>query len=99
MWYVYDGESFYIITNYGTKKYRNLLENNKVALAIDDYPRNGNIQGMCVIGSAEILERGDMYRYAQGLIQEKYPNWNEYQPWGEGKVPIIRIKPNGHSSW
>jgi len=99
MWYVYDSKSFYIITNYGTKKYRNLLENKKVSFVIDEYPRNGDIEGICFLGVAEILEKGEKYRHAQSLIQSKYKNWNKYQPWGEGKVPIIRIKPNGYTSW
>jgi len=99
VWYVYDYENFYIITNYDTRKYRNLLENKRVSLTIDDYPRNGEIEGVCVIGSAEILERGKEYRHAQNLIQKKYENWNKYQPWGEGNAPIIKIKPNGISSW
>lgn len=99
VWYVYDGESFYIITNYKTKKYRNLLENKRVSLVIDDYPRKGDIEGVCILGTAEILERGERYRHAQSLIQEKYENWNKYQPWSEGKVPIIRIISYKTTSW
>ena len=59
----------------------------------------GDVRGVCVLGVAEILEKGEEYRYAQRLIQKKYRNWENYQPWGEGKAPIIRIRSKKYSSW
>lgn len=101
MWYVYNRKFFYFITKYCTKKIRNLSENNKVSLVVDKYPREreSDIEGVCICGTAEILERGKEYRDVISLIEEKYPNCKKYHPYDEDKIPIIKIKPNGISNW
>ena len=39
--YVFEDGSFYIATDYETKKYENIMENNRVALAVDVYSSVG----------------------------------------------------------
>jgi PPOX class probable F420-dependent enzyme len=56
--YAVDGDDIIIAVDYGTKKLKNLRENPKVALVVDDYRPN---RGLMVEGDCEILERGKEY--------------------------------------
>ena len=53
--YIFHKGYFYIATDYGTKKYNNLLENPQVALVVDTYKPH---RAVVVEGKAKILERG-----------------------------------------
>jgi len=95
--YVFDGNYFYIAIDYGEKKLKNLKENNKVALVIDDRTKKG-ARGIMVQGTAEILERGDEYKYALKLLFDRFEIYRK-NPWGEGEAPIIKVIPKKKASW
>ncbi|MCL4355136.1 MAG: pyridoxamine 5'-phosphate oxidase family protein [Nitrososphaerota archaeon] len=56
--YALDGEDVVMVTDYGTKKLRNLKENKRVALVVDDYRPNSAVM---IEGECDILERGKEY--------------------------------------
>ena len=84
-----------IATDYGTKKLKILLENNKVSLVVDEV---NPIKGIMIQGTAEIFERGKEYLR---LLKVLYDRLEEYRnnPWKEGESPLIKITPVHISSW
>lgn len=66
--YAFNGESFYIGTDYGARKVRNAAENENVAIAIDEYFEDlSRLMGISIQGKAEILERGCEFEKAREL--------------------------------
>lgn len=86
--YAVDGDDVIIAVDYGTKKLRNLRENSKVALVVDEYHPN---RGLMIEGDCEILERGKEYLR---LLQVLFDRFDYYRknPWGEGESPILKVK-------
>lgn len=93
--YAMDGEDVIIAIDYGTKKLRNLRENNKVALVVDDYRPN---HAVMVEGDCEIFERGKEYL---GLLRILFDRFEYYRknPWKEGESPILKVRPTKAVSW
>jgi len=95
--YVFDGKHFFIAIDYGEKKLKNLKENSKCALVIDDRTRFRG-RGIMIQGMVEILERGEDYRYALKILFDKFEMYRK-NPWGEGESPILKITPLRKASW
>jgi nitroimidazol reductase NimA-like FMN-containing flavoprotein (pyridoxamine 5'-phosphate oxidase superfamily) len=93
--YLFHEGHFYIATDYGTKKFKNVDKNPKVALVVDVYKPN---RAVAVEGEAEILSRGEEFRQISKLFYRKF-DWARKDPWEEGETPIFKIKPLGKASW
>jgi uncharacterized protein len=55
--YIFEHDSFFIATDYETRKYKNIKDNKTTALVVDIYSSVGN-SAVCVQGTDEIIERG-----------------------------------------
>ena len=93
--YALDGESVVVAVDYGTKKLRNLRENRKVALVVDDYRPN---HAVMVEGDCEVLERGKEYLRLLRLLFDRFEYYRK-NPWGEGESPILKVSPAKAVSW
>jgi nitroimidazol reductase NimA-like FMN-containing flavoprotein (pyridoxamine 5'-phosphate oxidase superfamily) len=94
--YIYRSGGLWVATDYETRKYRNLLRNNRVALVVDaGYDSN---RGILVQGRARIYERGREFRKAYAAFYKKF-NWVRATPWKEEEVPIIKIIPIRKACW
>lgn len=93
--YMFINDHFYLATDYDTKKYRNLLKNRNVALAIDVYQPN---KAVVVEGEAEIIEQGKEFREVYDKFYRKFA-WARATPWKEREAPFIKIKPLRKVSW
>jgi nitroimidazol reductase NimA-like FMN-containing flavoprotein (pyridoxamine 5'-phosphate oxidase superfamily) len=93
--YLYHNGKLLVATDYGTKKYRNLLRNDRVALVVDVYRPN---RGVLVQGEGKIVEAGPEFREAYALFYKKF-SWVRADPWKEGEAPFVRIEPTGKVSW
>jgi nitroimidazol reductase NimA-like FMN-containing flavoprotein (pyridoxamine 5'-phosphate oxidase superfamily) len=95
--YIFKESSFYIFSDYETKKIKNIRMNPNVALIIDVYhaPKN---RAILIIGKANIIERGDEYREIYNMFYKKF-GWVRADPWKEGEAPLIKIVPNKKISW
>jgi nitroimidazol reductase NimA-like FMN-containing flavoprotein (pyridoxamine 5'-phosphate oxidase superfamily) len=93
--YAMDGDNVVIAVDYGTKKLKNLRENNKVALVVDVYRPN---QGMMIEGECEIFERGEEYLRLLRILFDRFVYYRK-NPWGEGESPILKIKPTKVVAW
>jgi nitroimidazol reductase NimA-like FMN-containing flavoprotein (pyridoxamine 5'-phosphate oxidase superfamily) len=93
--YLYQDGIFWVAVDYDTKKYRNLLANDRVALVVDVLNPN---RGLLIQGRAEIVERGPEFRRAYVLFHKRF-SWVRADPWKEGEAPFVKIVPFRKSSW
>jgi nitroimidazol reductase NimA-like FMN-containing flavoprotein (pyridoxamine 5'-phosphate oxidase superfamily) len=93
--YALDGENIVIAVDYKTKKLKNLRENKKAALLVDEYRPN---RGLMVEGDCEVLERGKEYLRLLQILFDKFEYYRR-NPWTEGESPILQIKPTKAVMW
>jgi len=93
--YALDGENIVIAIDYKTKKLKNLRENSRVALVVDEYRPN---RGLLVEGECEIFERGKEYLRLLQILFDRFVYYRR-NPWGEGESPILKIKPTRSVMW
>jgi uncharacterized protein len=90
--YVFDGPAFYITSEPGAKKLKNMAENNRVAIIIDvAKPR----RAIMVQGKATLFERGEEFERIMELV---YKQWGGKR-WNEGEQVAVRIDPTRKASW
>ncbi len=96
--YAVDGGDVVIAVDYGTKKLKNLRDNPRVALVVDEYdPGRGNA-GLMLEGDCEILERGKDYLRLLWVLFDRFDFYRN-NPWGEGESPILKVKPTKAVLW
>ncbi len=93
--YIFLNSNMYISTDYGTKKYRNLIENGEVAAVVDDVKPQ---RGVMIQGRAKIIESGDKWKSLYAEFYRKF-EWARREPWNEGEAPFVEIKIKKVSSW
>lgn len=93
--YALDGDDIIVAVDYGTKKLKNLRENRKVALVVDDYAPN---RAVMVEGECEIFERGKEYLRLLQILFDRFVFYRR-NPWGEGESPILKIRPTKAVMW
>ena len=93
--YIWDQDYAYIVTDYGTRKLKNLRENPHAAILVD----TGGTQKLLLIsGPVEIIEKGEEYRRLYKLFYSKL-SWVKRDPWKEGEAPFIKITPRFKTGW
>ena len=93
--YIWDQNYAYIVTDYGTRKLRNLRENPHAAVLIDA----ARTQKLLLIsGPVEIIEKGEEYRRLYKLFDSKL-SWVKRDPWKEGEAPFIKVAPYFKAGW
>jgi nitroimidazol reductase NimA-like FMN-containing flavoprotein (pyridoxamine 5'-phosphate oxidase superfamily) len=95
--YIIEDDSFYIATDYGTKKYDNIKHNKRVALVVDVYSSVGN-SAVCVQGTAEIVEKGEEFARLYKIFHDRF-EWVQHDPWKEGEAPFLKVTPINKVSW
>ncbi len=93
--YVFVDGYFFIATDYGTRKYQNLLKNKSVSFVIDTYQPN---KAVMIEGEAQIIEKGDEFKMIYEKFYKKF-SWVRATPWKEGEAPFIKVKPLKKVSW
>jgi PPOX class probable F420-dependent enzyme len=93
--YAMDGKNVVIAIDYKTRKLKNMRENPKVSLVVDEYDPN---RAVFIQGTCKILERGREYRRLLDILFEKFEAYRN-DPWGEGESPIIVVTPQKVVSW
>lgn len=87
--------TFYIATDYKTKKLQNIQQDNRVALVIDAYKPN---RAILIHGKAAIIERGTEFRRLYTLFHRRFA-WVRADPWKENEAPFLKIVALKKSSW
>lgn len=93
--YAMDDEDIIIAIDYHTKKLKNLRENSRVAILVDEVRPN---IGLMVEGDCELYERGKEYLRLLQILFDKFSSYRR-NPWGEGESPILKIKPTKAVMW
>ena len=103
--YAFDGRRLYSALDLKPKRVeprrlrrvRNILENPRVALVIDDYSEDwSELAYVLVLGVAEIVDGGSERDNAELLLRDKYPQYLDLLKEGSA---IIRITPDRVASW
>ena len=95
--YIFEHGSFFIATDYETKKYDNIKHNKRVALVIDIYSSVGNT-AVCMQGTAEIIEKGEEFARLYKIFHDRF-EWVRRDPWEEGEAPFLKLTPTNKVSW
>ena len=94
--YIFQAGIFYVTTDYGTRKLKNIQMNNRVALVVDVY---AVIRNKAVVeGVASLVERGPDFEKIYKAFHKRF-SWVRLDPWREGEAPFIVIRPLGKVSW
>lgn len=91
--FAFDGKAFYITSDPGTKKLKNISTNNRICLIIDvpKAPR----RAVMVQGLATLVEHGEEF----GRINEFISQQRGWEKWEEGKQVAVKIEPTKKLSW
>jgi nitroimidazol reductase NimA-like FMN-containing flavoprotein (pyridoxamine 5'-phosphate oxidase superfamily) len=95
--YVFDDGTFFIATDYETRKYENIKHNNRVALVVDVYSSVDN-KAVCVQGTAEIIQTGQEFARLYKMFYGRF-EWVRRDPWKEGEAPFVKVTPTNKVSW
>ena len=95
---VADGR-FYVGTEAGAKKVRNVQANANVALVFDDYTECWSLlRGVLIQGHARIVGKQE-FRVLRKKFYEKFLQYEHAAPLGEADSAIIEIVPQKKFSW
>jgi PPOX class probable F420-dependent enzyme len=103
--FVYDGKHFYSpidekpkqTSAQRLKRVRNIQENSKISLVIDQYEEDWtNLAYLLITGHAKIILRGKRHHRAVAFLRKKYP---QYRHMVIDERPMIQIKPFSLRSW
>lgn len=93
--YVFHDGLVYVVTDYGTRKLRNLRENPNAAILMD---ANSTRRAVMASGPVQLIERGEEYRRIYKLFHSRL-DWVRRSPWKEGEAPFVKITPSFKASW
>jgi nitroimidazol reductase NimA-like FMN-containing flavoprotein (pyridoxamine 5'-phosphate oxidase superfamily) len=96
--YIYDKSTITFVTDYGTRKYKNLKVNRNVSVVVDAYDSSGENKAIIIQGEAVIIERGTEYKRLYQIFNKRF-EWVRKSPWKEGEAPFVRIKVFNKVRW
>jgi len=98
VWYRWDGEAFWISTNRGRAKYKNLARDPRVTVLVDDPPNETSVVGR---GRAEfVAQDADAYEGALAIVSRYVDDPVGYlEPRRDEPRVLVRIRPNELVSW
>ncbi len=92
----FDGEFFYISTEYTTKKLNNVRNNKKVSLVVDEPGTKATRKAVMIRGEVDVLETGPEFQSAlQVIVHQRGEKWG----FKEGEQAILRVRPVKKVSW
>ena len=95
--YYFEDSFFYFATDYDTKKYANLKNNDKIAISVDIYlPRKH--KAVVVQGSTTFIEKGPQFKKLYEIFYKKFA-WVRENPWKENEAPFVKIIAQTKISW
>jgi uncharacterized protein len=95
--YIFEKGRLYFATDYNTRKYKNLKQNPKIAIAVDIYSSVNNI-AVIIHGKVNFIEYGEKFQKLYNLFHKKF-EWVRTDPWKEGEAPFVEVEPYKKISW
>ena len=96
--YIYDKDAITFVTDYGTRKYKNLEVNKNVSVVVDVYDHSGENKAIILQGKAVIIERGAEFKRLYQIFNKRF-EWVRKNPWKEGEAPFVRVDAFNKVSW
>lgn len=96
--YIYDKGNIIFVTDYGTRKYKNLEVNKNISVVLDVYDPSGENKAIVLQGKAVIIERGTEFRRLYRIFNRRF-EWVRNNPWKEGEAPFVRVNTLNKLSW
>ncbi|MGE5661004.1 MAG: pyridoxamine 5'-phosphate oxidase family protein [Ignavibacteriales bacterium] len=96
--YIYDKGKAIFVTDYGTRKYKNLEVNKNISVVVDVYDPSGENKAIVLQGKAVIIERGTEFRRLYRIFNRRF-EWVRNNPWKEGEAPFVRVNTLNKVSW
>jgi uncharacterized protein len=96
--YLFENGTITFVTDYGTRKFRNLEVNKNVSVVVDVYNPSGENKGVFLQGKAVIIERGEEFKRLYLLFNRRF-EWVRKKPWKEGEAPFVRLNAFNKVSW
>lgn len=96
--YVYENENIIFVTDFGTRKYKNLKINKNISVVVDVYDLSGRNMGIVIQGKAVFIERGEEFKRLYQIFNRKF-EWVRKEPWEEGEAPFVKIDAFNKVSW
>jgi uncharacterized protein len=96
--YIYDKDAITFVTDYGTRKYKNLEVNKNVSVVVDVYDHSGENKAIILQGKAVIIERGAEFKRLYQIFNKRF-EWVRKNPWKEGEAPFVRVDAFNKVRW
>ena len=96
--YIYDKGNVTFVTDYGTRKYKNLEVNKNISVVVDVYDLSGETKAIVFQGKAVIIDKGAEFKRLYRIFNRKF-EWVRNNPWKEGEAPFVRINALNKVSW
>lgn len=95
--FIFEGDSFYIATDYKTRTFKNVKENPNAAITVDVYKLGGH-KAVLAQGKIKIIENGPEFKKIYTKFFEKF-EWVRRDPWKEDEAPFLKLSPTTKTSW
>jgi uncharacterized protein len=96
--YIYDKGYVTFVTDYGTRKYKNLEVNKNISVVVDVFDPSGENRAIMVQGKAVIIKRGTEFKRLYRIFSRRF-EWVNKNPWKEGEAPFVRVNALSKASW
>ena len=97
---VLDLDRLVLATEYATVKVRNVRENPRVSITVDEYHEDwDHLRAVMVFGPAQIIESGFEWSRIKSLLEEKFPQYPEKAPMEEGSTVMLDIRVDRIVTW
>ena len=97
---VLDLDRVVFATDLETVKVRNLRENPRVSITVDEYHEDWDLlRAVMVFGAAQIIETGYEWERIKSLLEEKYPQYPEQAPMEPGTSVMIDVAVERIVTW
>ncbi|MFB5604672.1 MAG: pyridoxamine 5'-phosphate oxidase family protein [Nitrosarchaeum sp.] len=95
--FIYHNNAIFIATDYETRTFKNVINNQNMAIVIDVY-ETGKHKAVCIQGKVEILESGKEFLEIYKMFEKKF-TWVRNDPWKENEAPFLKIIAINKTSW
>ena len=96
--HVFSKDVLYLQANGDSWKIRNVGQRGQVAYVVDEYTESwGNLRGIRLQGTVDVLRDGPEYRAAKRLLVRKYPQFKAF--WDDAVNLVMKLTLTTAATW
>jgi len=96
--YIFWKNCIFFATDYQTKKYKNILKNNRISIIIDVYDKTNGNKALVIQGLGSIIEKGEEFKNIYDIFEKKF-TWVKKDPWKEHEAPFVKVHIKKKIEW